>query len=218
MEMRTAIIDGKLMDIISTEEYFEKRNMIKESSSILTHTAVDFTDSKGNRYTLPLRGKLDDRPGFYDEGSICFGRLPCNEDEEKEYIYDDVIDYRNVTDIKDFLDKTQQIRDMEAVMLTDIDSVFSPPMLEDDSITMRAFKEAILSKHCDINKYSDRFKDNFLNDKRILKTSDITLNKLVSISKNLDIEVELTLRNKQGAPNPMDKPISVILTGGSGDE
>ena len=77
-----------------------------------------------------------------------------------------------------------------------------------------AFKQAIASKHMDINKYAPRFGDNYLNDKRILKTSSITMNKLVAMSERLDIEVELTLRNaSDNVPNPMDKPITVILTG-----
>ena len=40
------------------------------------------------------------------------------------------------------------------------------------------------------------------------------MNKLVAMSERLDIEVELTLRNaSDNVPNPMDKPITVILTG-----
>ena len=103
---------------------------------------------------------------------------------------------------------------METTILTDSDSIFTPPMNQDDTPEMRAFKQAIASKHMDINKYAPRFGDNYLNDKRILKTSSITMNKLVAMSERLDIEVELTLRNaSDNVPNPMDKPITVILTG-----
>ena len=44
-------------------------------------------------------------------------------------------------------------------------------------------------------------------------------NKLIAMSKKLDIEVELTLRNSSNdVAKPMDKPITVILTGNNDDK
>lgn len=220
MNTKTTIINGRLMDIISTEEYNAKRKIFEDNPSVSSGTALEIHKYDTNEdYVLPLRGRLDDRPGVYDEGAVRFIRFPSDE-EKDEYLVDklDIVDYSNTTDIKEFLEKNNQIRDMESITLTDIDNVFRPPMLTDDTPEMRAFKMAVDSKHCDINKYAPRFGDNFLNDKRILKTSNITMNKLISISKNLDIEVELRLRDaREDVANPMGKEISVILTRGDID-
>ena len=208
------------MDIISPEEYNAKKKIIEDNQTIANSTALEIHKYDTNEdYVLPLRGRLDDRPGVYDEGAVRFIRFPSEENKD-EYLRDklDIVDYSNTNDIKEFLKKNNQVRDMETITLTDIDNVFKPPMLTDDTPEMRAFKMAVDAKHCDINKYAPRFGDNFLNDKRILKTSNITMNKLISISKNLDIEVELKLRDaRPDVANPMGKEISVILTRGDID-
>ena len=220
MNTKTTILDGKLMDIISSEEYNAKKKIIEDNQTIANSTALEIHKYDTNEnYVLPLRGRLDDRPGVYDEGAVRFIRFPSEENKD-EYLRDklDIVDYTNTNDIKEFLKKNNQVRDMETITLTDIDNVFKPPMLTDDTPEMRAFKMAVDAKHCDINKYAPRFGDNFLNDKRILKTSNITMNKLISISKNLDIEVELKLRDSRpDVANPMGKEISVILTRGDID-
>lgn len=220
MNTKTTILDGKLMDIISPEEYNAKKKIIEDNQTIANSTALEIHKYDTNEdYVLPLRGRLDDRPGVYDEGAVRFIRFPSEENKD-EYLRDklDIVDYTNTNDIKEFLKKNNQVRDMETITLTDIDNVFKPPMLTDDTPEMRAFKMAVDAKHCDINKYAPRFGDNFLNDKRILKTSNITMNKLISISKNLDIEVELKLRDaRPDVANPMGKEISVILTRGDID-
>ena len=221
MDVRIATIDGRLVDVLSTDEYANKWRMFQDNPTMYQSSALDISDKSGERFILPFRNKSDDRPGIYNEGAMYRVRLPKTEEEVKEYSYgsNNVVDIGNSGNVKTFLDRNKQVRDMEAVILTDIDDVYSPPMLQNDSPEMRAFKEAIASKHCDINKYAPRFGDNFLNDKRILKTPNITMNKLVSMSQKMDIEVELILRNaKDDVPNPMDKDIHVILTGGGEDE
>lgn len=219
MDVRIATVDGKLVDVITTEEYSSKWRTFQDNPSMYQSSALDI-QTGGNRYILPFRGKTDDRPGIYNEGAMYRIKLPKTKEEENEYSYGsrEVVDIGNSGDVKTFLNRNKQVRDMEAVILTDIDDVYTPPMLPNDSPEMRAFKEAVASKHCDINKYAPRFGDNFLNDKRILKTPSITMNKLVSMSEKMDIEVELILRNAgDDVPNPMDRSISVILTGKGGD-
>lgn len=217
MELRTTTLDGKLTDVITESEYESKWRLYAENPSICASTSVEVKDEKGEDYILPFRGKSDDRPGIYADGCIHFLKFPDDEEGRKLYKKEnlEIVDFSNTANVQEFLSKNAQIRDMETNVLTDIDSIFTPPLLGTDTPEMRAFKEAIASKHMDINKYGPRFGDNFLNDKRILKTSSITMNKLISMSKNLDIEVELRLRNtKEDVANPMDKEIRVILTGG----
>lgn len=216
LKTRTTAIDGKIVDIISEQEYGNKWRMFSENPSLCASTAVEVRGQDDVNYVLPIRGKSDDRPGVYPDGCIYFAKFP-DQESASEYREDqlNIVDFNDIKTVEDFLNKNNQIREMETSVLTDIDSIFIPQIGQNDSPEMKAFKEAIASKRMDINKYAPRFGDNFLNDKRILKTSSITMNKLVSMCEKLDIEAELTLRN--AAPdvaNPMQKEITVVLTGG----
>ena len=220
MDIKNATVDGRLVDVLSEDQYSERWRMYSNNPGLYNDTALEV--KRGDEtYILPFRGKLDDRPGIYNLGAMYYMRFPTEEDDanynEKNL---NIVDYSDISTVQDFLDKNAQVRNMENIILTDIDSVFTPPMLPDDSPEMRAFKTAIASKHCDINKYAPRFGDNYLNDKRILKTNSITMNKMISISKNMDIEVELILRNPtdREIANPMDREIRVVLTGGADNE
>ena len=213
MNLKTTNVDGRIVDVISEEEYMEKWNMFHDQLN--PSVAVEIMGANGENYILPFRGKNDDRPGIYQEGCVDFFK----EGEEYRSNNFDIIDFSDVTTIQEFMNKNSQIRTMETNILTDIDSVFAPKIADDDSPEMKAFKEAICSKKIDINKYAPRFGDNFLNDKRILKSGSITLNKLVSMCEKLDIEAELSLRDADSnVPNPIGKEIKVILTNGSEDD
>ena len=76
-------------------------------------------------------------------------------------------------------------------------------------------KKAINDKHCDMDKYDTRFGDNYPNDKRQLKNSDVTLKIINRYCENLDMEAILTIRDKEpGVPNPLGHPISISLMTG----
>lgn len=220
MDLKTTTIDGRIVDIVSEQDYASRWQMYAENPSLCASSAVEVRGTDGVNYVLPIRGKSDDRPGIYPDGCIYFTRFP-DQENASGYRADqlDIVDFGDIKTVEDFLSKNNQIREMETSVLTDIDTVFVPQISQNDSPEMKAFKEAITSKKMDINKYAPRFGDNFLNDKRILKTSSITMNKLVSMCKKLDIEAELTLRNTSpDVANPMQKEITVILTGTGGDD
>lgn len=219
MNLKTSTIDGKVVDIISEEEYLAKYD-VYNNSSINSSTAVEVIDNDGNTFALPFRGRTDERPGIYPDGSVYFIKYPNNRLESSYNIANiEIIDFSDIKNINDFLEKNSQIREMETNVLTDIDSVFVPPISSSDTPEMKAFKEAVIAKHMDINKYAPRFGDNFLNDKRILKTNSITMNKLRDIGEKLDIEIELILRDKNpDVPNPMGKEVSTILTDSGGTD
>ena len=214
MQYRSAHIDGKVMDIITEDEYSQKFKMYSENPSICSMTALE-TNKGDESYLLPFRGKTDDRPGVYPDGNLYFVKFPESEEEEKSYNKKniDIVDFSNVDNINDFLAKNGQVREMENLSLSDSDEIFIPPISGRETEAMRAFKQAIAAKHMDIDRYSSRFGENYLNDKRILKGDDITLNKLVSICNKFDIEAKLILSDKHSdVANPMGSNIETILT------
>ena len=214
MQYRSAPIDGKVMDIITEDEYSQKFKMYSENPSIYSVTALE-TNKGEESYLLPFRGKTDDRPGVYPDGNLYFIKFPESEEEEKSYNKRniEVVDFSNVDNINDFLAKNGQVREMENLSLSDSDEIFIPPISGRETEAMRAFKQAIAAKHMDVDRYSSRFGENYLNDKRILKGDDITLNKLVSICNKFDIEAKLILSDKHpDVANPMGSNIETILT------
>ena len=214
MQCCNASIDGKILDIITEEEYLNKYKLYSENPSFCSMTALEINNGNES-YLLPFRGKSDDRPGIYPNGDIYFIKYPENDEEEKAYNKHNinVIDFSNVNNITDFLEKNNQVRELENLSLSDSDEIFVPPISGTETEAMAAFKQAIIAKHMDIDRYASRFGENYLNDKRILKGNDITMNKLVSICNKFDIEAKLILSDKHpDVANPMGKNIEAVLT------
>ena len=208
---KNASIDGRRMEIVTPQMYAEHKELYAN-----TGTAVEI-EKDGRTYALPYRNQSDDRPGIYDAGAVYFIRDPQTPEENAAYDMEqmNVIDFQDTNGMKDFIQKTAQLRDIENQILTDADNIYIPIIGDEDGPEMVALKTAIGSKKCDINKYAFRFGPNFLNNKRLLKEKNITLNKLILMADNLDMEAELILRDKNhDVPNPMGQEVHAILTGG----
>ena len=136
-------------------------------------------------------------------------------DEKHTEMYSDknIIDFNNAKDISDIIKKDNLVRDIENDILTTKDNIFQLNIGNNDMPVMVALKQAINSKQVDIKQYEDRF-DQFQNDIRLLKGSNITLGKLVSTCDNFDISAELILKDKEGCANPMNIEIKTDLTDG----
>ena len=214
MNLRSVVLEGKMYNIISKEEYCARWQAYSIEPSLQASTAVEIKTEYGT-YILPFRTKTDERPGIHHYGPIYTITFPTDENFE-DYLIDDleIIDFRNTNSMTDFLSKNEQVRDLESTILANSkNDILVIPITSGDSPAIKALKLAINAKQIDLNAYSSRFGDNFLNDKRILKSGSITLNKLVSICQKLDIEVEIMLRDmNEDVPNPMSIEIHEILT------
>lgn len=216
--MNKAIIDGKLVDVLSEDQFSETRKLFDDPDSAI---AVEMTAPDGEAYVLPYRQKnttIDpNRPGIYNAGPVNFMTFPKTEEQKKQY-QPDIIDFNNVTDIRDFDEKREQLANMEkqALTTTGKDNVFKPPFLEDDSPEMRAMKEAITEKNIDLDKYMDRFGvKNYPNTKRKFKDNNITLFLMRRACESLDIKATLILEDKSpDVPNPIGRRIVAELTSG----
>ena len=97
--------------------------------------------------------------------------------------------------------------------MTSPDNITVPNISSLDSPEMRGLKEAIIAKHIDFDKYSDRFGSNFANDKRILKTNSITQKMLKRILRNIDVKATLILEDTSpNVANTMGKKIEIDIT------
>lgn len=207
---KKANIDSRIIDVIDREEYI--KNMSQYSNNV--------TGIEKNGIVYPLRGKNDTRPGVYNCGPMTQYIHPA-EEESKNYSSSNIINFYDVNSVEDIMRKQDEFRGSEKSVLTTVDNICVPYIGPDDYPATRGFKESIISKNMDIEKYEHRF-DNpsaFNNDKRLLNKENITLGKIVSMSNKFDLEIEMIFRDKgPDVANPMGREISVILTGRGDDD
>ena len=126
MNLKNATVDGRLVEVLTEDEYSNKWRMYASNPNMYNDTALEVTGPDGGTYILPFRNKLDDRPGIYNYGCMYYTRLP-KDDEKDAYLEDNlsVVDYSDISNVKEFLSKNAQVRNMENIILTDVDSVFA---------------------------------------------------------------------------------------------
>lgn len=212
MNFKKQTINGKMYNVVDVESYMKNNELYDNSQTALE------VNINGSDYVLPIRnGKIDDRPGVYSDGALQFFNLPNkdNEAQLKEYSSDNTIDFSNCSSIAEIMEKQEILRDEEKEILANPDNIFIPTISEKDSPAMRGLKQAIIEKRIDIDKYQDRFgKENFPNDKRKFKDTDITMFMMNRMNKALDIKATLILEDKSpDVPNPIGRKISIDLTG-----
>lgn len=219
---KVAAIGGKVYNVYNYENFKNNKEILADDEQ----TAVEI-QKDGNSYILPVRTQNGnsnmEKPGIYCNGPINFLSFPKNEQEQQLYTPNDnfIFDINNVENMQQYITEKERFDNSVNKLLetseTD-DDIFTPPLLETDSGEMRALKECILAKKIDLDKYSERFGENYPNDKRKLKDDNITSYLMKRMCNNLDIEVDMIFRDSSdGIPNPMNKTITVNLVPGNGN-
>jgi hypothetical protein len=202
--MKKIELDERLYTVCSMDEYTEHPDMYTPK-----FTAIDRGD-----VVLPLKNRTTDvGPGiYYQQGAmVCMVEQP---EEVADYSSDKIIDFTNVSSIREVFEKQQIIRDIQDEIMTTSDNILQLKVSDADTPEMKALKTAINSKRIDPKQYEDRF-DQFQNDMRLLKGHSITLGKLVSISSAFDLSADLIIRDRdESVPNPMNDTITIDLTEG----
>ena len=99
-------------------------------------------------------------------------------------------------------------------ILTTTDNIFMPPISDKDTPETKAFKLATRLKNCDINKYENKFGNNFANEKREFSKNEISLKKIKRIGEILDMKITMVFEDKDDSvPNKMGTKISSVITG-----
>lgn len=206
---KKVIINGKMYNLITKEEYMKNKNYYDTEGS----TAIETPDG----FALPVtQGR--NNVGVYSSPNEKLVRytMPSEEEQDMYRITDEnKIDFTTVNNINDYYNKYIEYNDSEREILTTTTNKFKPKVKEDDSPLLKLVKESICDKNIDIDKYADRF-DNFNNNKRLLSPAynDITMNKATLLLDNLDVDVyAITINKDNDVPNPMSKPFIRKITG-----
>lgn len=212
MEMKKAKIAGKLMDVVSMEEYVKNSEGYNPSS-----TAIEF---KEQGIALPVINRFDASVGINVSQNKLFGTInPPKEEDLDKYSTKDMIDLADVKNLRELMEKQEAVRDIEYDMLTNVDNIFQPKIGENCTPAMRALKTAVNDKNIDIHKYQARFGSNFNNDIRQFNKDKISLDMLERMCKCLDIKATLILEDmSDDIANPMGHTISVNLIEEGNDE
>lgn len=204
--MKKSKVEGRILEVVSYDEYTEHPDLYQNNG-----TGVEF-EKDGKTYVLPHRSTsyIDDRPGIYKSG--CINRFVFPTKEREEAYTQEIIDLSDVENISQLAQKIEQVRDIEREILTTPDNIYMPNITDKDTPIMRGLKEAVIAKNIDIDKYADRFGDNFPNDKRQFKREDITLFMFERMCDKLDMKAQLTISDKNpNVPNPIGRSIVIDL-------
>lgn len=208
--MKKCKIQSKIYDVISFDDYIANKDNIDQSL-----TALEDGD-----YIYPIRSKTSSSVGVYSLSKDLYQfKDPETEEEKEEYSVKNVINFEDVESLRDIIEKQNLLKSAERTILTTPDNITIPVIGKNDTPHMAALKEAIIAKQIDIDKYQGRFGSNFSNDKRLLNESDITILKLKTMFKALDIKGTLIIEDlNEDVPNPIGRKITVDLLGGNPDE
>lgn len=204
--MKKAVINGRMLDIVPIKEAIESTNESNNNIAI-----------EANGCILPVRGSTDKRPGAYRAGSFYMKTVMPDSIELPNYRADDnrIVDFDKAEDIREIIRAESKLRNLEVSRLTTIDNICAPRIRPDDAPEMVGLKKAIIQKHIDLDKYEQRFGDNYNNDRRLLEKDNITLTKLKTFARALDMKLTLTFEdNGKNVPNPIGEPIRVTVIGG----
>lgn len=210
MEIAKAKIHDTIYDVISIEEYQRAPEYYQENSVAIRG---------GDGLLYPVRvNPTDIRPGFVDLGPMYFF-TPPSMNESRFYSDRNIIDFSKASCIKEIIEAQAKLASAEKSILTTVDNVFIPPVNANDNPEMLLLKEAITKKHIDLSKYEPRFGPNFNNDKRLVKKTSITFDKLKRFCQALDIKATLTMEDTNpDVPNPIGEKLEICITDISTDE
>ncbi len=207
MTFDKAKIGNNIYDVISEEEYLRNPSLYEK------YTAI----KRGDGYIYPVIDSCSNedafKVGYHPLGCINLFVLPETETDKDKYSDESIIPFHDITHIKEMINSQQILYNAERSILTNIDNLYVPAIGENDAPEMVALKQAIIDKHIDLDKYEPRFGPNYNNDKRLLSKENLTIGKLRTFCKALDMKATLTIEDANpDVPNPIGRVITTELT------
>ena len=205
-------INGKFMDVVTIEEYWKHKDSYNPSM-----TAIEYQDE-----VLPILSATATGVGIHltKDAPLNFANRPDpNASDYDQYRKENVIDFNNITSMKELIETQESIRKMEDEMLSSPNNITQYKIDPKDDPEMIAMKTAVNNKNIDIDKYEQRLGPNFNNYKRLFNKHSISMKMVKILCNALDLRPTLIIEDAyEEAPNPMGKTITMQLTGGNMDE
>lgn len=220
MSMKKAILNDKIYNLITKEEYFNKKDYYDTTDSIAIESQFPYKNQMVD-IGLPLTQSKNIIGAYRNENSPILYLNVKDEDKLDNYICKDsnVIDFSNIDNMSQYYENCIKYNDAEREIITNTINQSKPIIKEDDSPLLKITKQTICDKNIDMDKYADRF-DQYNNDKRLVSSSkkDITMKKASMMLDKLDVDTYVITTNKDGdIPNPMPHPL-IRKVSGEGEE
>ena len=210
---KRVVLDDRTMEVITLPEY---EKLLRLNSPIFDDTCVE-----DNGYFYPITKQYKpDSVSVCGIGPVIKFTDPETEEDKAKYSMNNVIDFSSgkLEGMKEYMDKIDQLKNMESNRLTNIKNVLTIPINENDAPELKALKECINAKHIDAEAYKQKFPSasDYNNDLRHMKSDNnaISFFKAKRIAKAFDIEMKLIIYDKEDAVNPSGKVYNVLLTEG----
>lgn len=207
--IRKAFIENKTMEVITEEEYYRRAQF---AEPLFGDTCVEM-----NGMLYPIQQKRFDPslPGVYDTGCCLKYNKPPKEFEGRYDNSNILVDFANAKDYADVIRMKDSLNRAEIARLTTKDNVYVPVISEEDTPALRLVKEAVGCKEIDLESYRQRMDTDFSNNTRLItspKNHNITIKKAAALGEAFDFDVELVIRDKKDAINPIGKELRTIIT------
>ena len=215
--MKKTKIDRRIVDVIDQDEFVRRTTLTPEMAKIL---AEDTAVQAPNDLVYPvLKQYSENVMGVYDAGPVLIYSTPDEYKNDPQYQSKNIIDFDNVSSLKESIEKQAELEQAERSILISPDNIFTPVPQPTDTPEMSLVKQAIIRKNIDIDNYKQRFGSDYNNDKRLFDQSSITFFKLKRVCEIFDIKATLTLEDEPNAANPIGEKLSIIITrdDGSGE-
>lgn len=208
--MNKAFIDGKIYDVIDQKDF-----------GYYPYYGDALAVNTGN-FILPVRlTNQIQKPGIYCNGIQYKCVYPRTQEEAMIYSTVHLAYFVSADTFKDIVAAKEKLAKDEFNHLISNDNIFTPVIdVVNDSALILGLKMAVTEKHCDINRYAEKFGPDFNNDRRKFACKDITAAKYKSIGSNMDIRTTLIIEDMHpGVANPMGKRLILTWVGdGEHDE
>ena len=190
MEIKQAFVGGKLMDVVSQDEYVRRVSM--DEPELVQNTSI-----QANGTLYPVIRHPDNRtPPYAIYGDIAIKYVGSSEGNPG-YSDKKVIDYSDISSNKELIEKHNQLRAEEVAILTQqSDKVFMPIIREEDNPALKVVKECF---HKTIRLLTNPNNHN------------ISVPKIQLIGEKFDINFSLIAKDKNEAVNPMETVIEKEL-------
>ena len=199
--MKKISIGRKIYDVIDEKEFIRLTDTKPE---IMRDLAEDTAVERGNTVYPISYNYSKDNLAVTDIGPMLLYSKP--EDFPNKELYDSnrVIDFEHVSGgLSNKIRQAAKLEEAERSVLISKDNVYSVSVKENDTPEMKLFKEALNKKQIDIVSYKPRFQSDYSNDIRVIQGDSITFGKLKKLASIFDMDVEMTIKDKPGAVNPI---------------
>ena len=207
-DIKKAFIGNKTLEVISEKELFRRQDF---PDPMLEDTIVE---KDGILYPI-LKKSEKNAVGVFPMGNCVKYNKPSANQMTNYTAEGKVINFSEAKSFSEMIKKKDQLNQEEVARLTTKDNIYVPRVGENDSPSLKIVKNAIGLKNIDPESYRQRMGSDFSNNMRLLtseKNTGITLKKMAAMGNAFDFDVEITIKDKKNAINPIGEELHISIT------